>query len=167
MGNDKDQLDKTIVSIIKSNTKGSHSKHYIASFPFFNRTNGLVYNLIHCCANIEGLKLFKKVAWKTFGDKSSLKNTHGIENQLMIDFNGEGNVETQTDEHCYYVQDIAKYIYEKYEALGTVALDIIYKDLDEHPIFPSDGYKNYIKTELKRIYGVTITKDGKVIFPVE
>ncbi|MEA4896554.1 MAG: three-Cys-motif partner protein TcmP [Oscillospiraceae bacterium] len=163
-GNDKEQLNNIIVSIIKSNTKNFRAKHYIASFPFFNRTNGLVYNLIHCCSNIEGLKLFKKVAWKTFGDKSSLKNTHENQAQLMFDFNGTGIATTQTDEQCYYVIDIAKYLYDKYHAMASVTLDMIYHDLDEHPIFPSDGYKNDIKNELKQTYGVTFTKDGEVIF---
>lgn len=164
-GNDKNQLNNTILSIIRNNTEASRSTHYIASFPFFNRTNGLVYNLIHCCSNIAGLKLFKKVAWKTFGDKSSLKNTHGNEMQLMFNMDGNGATESETDEYCYFVKDIAKYIFEKYKALETVTLDKIYADLDEHPIFPSDGYKKEIKAELKSIYGVTISKEGKVIFP--
>ena len=33
-GNDKEQLNNIIVSIIKSNTKNFRAKHYIASFPF-------------------------------------------------------------------------------------------------------------------------------------
>ena len=166
MGNDKGQLEKTIIAIINRNIKGATSKRYIASFPFFNRTNGLVYNLIHCCASVEGIKLYKKVAWKTFGDKSSLKNTHGNELQLTFDLTGEGFSQPQTDEHCYFVHDIAKYIYEKYKSSGVVMLDCIYQDLDEHPIFPSDGYKNEIKAELKKMYGVTFAKNGRVTFPV-
>lgn len=164
-GTNKEELNRTIISIIERNTKGFQRKHYIASFPFFNRTNGLLYNLIHCCTNIEGLKLFKKVAWKSFGDKSSLKDTHGNENQFTLDFNGIGICETETDDECYYVHDIAKYIFEKYKNLGTISLNDIYYDLDVHPIFPSDGYKNEIKASLKRIYGVTISKDGNISFP--
>lgn len=160
----KDDLNKAIIEIIKKRTSITQKEKYIASFPFFTRTNGLVYNLIHVSGNIEGLKLFKKVAWKTFGDKSSLKNTHGNENQLMFDFSGSGYSTTQTDEDCYYVKDIAKDIYEKYHARGTIKLKEIYQYLDEHPIFPSDGYKQDIKRELKSYAQVPKSVDGDVVF---
>ena len=38
----KTDLNKAILEIIKKKTEFSKSKRYIASFPFFNRTNGLV-----------------------------------------------------------------------------------------------------------------------------
>ncbi|MBQ7032384.1 MAG: three-Cys-motif partner protein TcmP [Clostridia bacterium] len=167
IGNDKERLENIILSIINRKTKRSTAKKYIASFPFFNRTNGLVYNLIHCCASIEGIKLYKKVAWKTFGDKSSTKNTHGPSMQLVIDFDGSGVAQTTTDDSCYYIKDVAKYIYAKYNERGTVSLEEIYNDLDQHPIFPSDGYKNDIKTELRNTYEVSFQRDGKVIFPLK
>lgn len=153
----KTDLNKAILEIIKKKTEFSKSKRYIASFPFFNRTNGLVYNLIHVSGNIEGLKLFKKVAWKAFGDKSSLKNTHGEENQLTLDFDGNGLCSTTTDDECYYVKDIAKDIFEQFGSRGSVKLSEIYQYLDEHPVFPSEGYKNEIKRELKP-YTTTIPK---------
>lgn len=162
IGNDREKLDEIIVSLIRDNINDSQKKHYIASFPFFNRNNGLVYNLIHCCSNEKGIVLFKKVAWKTFGDKSSLKNTHGTEIQLAFDM--DGTIDTQTDNQCYYIKDVAKYIYEKYNNQGSVALDVIYHDLDIHPIFPSDGYKNDIKKILKEDYGVSF-KHSKMVFP--
>ena len=59
---------------------------------------------------------------------------------------------------------VAKYIYEKYSALGRVNLDVVYQDLDVHPVFPSDGYKKEIKEELKDRYHVTITRQ-EIIFP--
>lgn len=160
----KEDLNKAIIEIIKKRTSLTQKEKYIASFPFFTRTNGLVYNLIHVSGNIEGLKLFKKVAWKTFGDKSSLKNTHGNENQLMLDFSGSGYSTTQTDEDCYYVKDIAKDIYEKYRARGTVKLKEVYQYLDEHPIFPSNGYKQEIKRELKVYAKIPKSVDGNVVF---
>lgn len=162
IGNDRKKLDEIIVSLIRDNINDNQKKHYIASFPFFNRNNGLVYNLIHCCSNEKGIILFKKVAWKTFGDKSSLKNTHGTEIQLTFDM--DGTIDTQTDNQCYYIKDVAKYIYEKYKNQGSVALDVIYYDLDIHPIFPSDGYKNDIKKILKEDYGVSF-KHSKMVFP--
>lgn len=156
----KEELDKIVVSIIQSNVH--KTSYYVSPFAFYSRTNGKLYSLIHCSASIEGIKLYKKVAWNTFGDKSSLKNTHGAENQLMFDFDGDGFADTQTDEQCYYVKDIAQYVKSKFGHLGVVPLSEIYADLDVHPIFPSDGYKNDIKKELSR-FGVKITK-GNVIF---
>ena len=163
MGNNKDQLNETIISIINKKTAGSSAKRYVASSPFFNRTNGLVYNLIHCCANVEGIKLYKKVAWKTFGDKSSLKKTKGKEDQFTFDFWGNSQSCIPTENNCFFVHDIAKYVYEKYKSFGEISLADVYKDLDEHPIFPSVGYKNDIKSELKNIYNVRVARD-KIIF---
>lgn len=56
-------------------------------------------------------------------------------------------------------------IYEKYAVCSEVKLSEIYADLDVHPIFPSDGYKDDIKRELKQCFNVTFKKGGKVIFP--
>jgi hypothetical protein len=162
IGCNRKKLDQVIVNIIKDQTVSSKREHYIASFPFFNRNNGQVYSLIHSCSNIEGLKLYKKVAWKTFGDKSSLKNTHGAENQLCLTFDCAVSFETPTDESCYYIKDIAKYIYEKYSKQRVVKMDEIYSDLDHHPIFPSEGFKPEIKEELKSYYGVTFPRGKSV-----
>ena len=166
IGTNKNDLNGIVLGIIRNNTSKSRNKRYIASFPFFTRTNGLIYNLIHVSGNIEGLKLFKKVAWQTFGDKSSLKDTHGAEMQLSLDFFENGIVAPQTDEDCYFVHDIAKYIYEKYHERDDVTMAEVYADIDEHPIFPSDGYKNDIKTELKKI-GVNIPRSltDTLVFP--
>ena len=164
MGKDKHQLNDAIIAIIKKRKTGSPQNKYIASFPFFTRTNGLVYNLIHCCSNVEGIKLFKRVAWKTFGDKSSLKKTHGNELQLQLDLNGDGVVDSPTDEDCYFIKDIAKYIYNKYKHDNPLYLKTIYADLDEHPVFPSDGYKNDIKDALRSTYGAEFHRDGTVKF---
>lgn len=163
LNTDKAGLDNIVVSIIRNNINKGSSGYYVSLAPFYNRTNGKLYSLIHCSANIEGTKLYKKVTWKTFGDKSSMKNTHGVEEQFVLDFNGDGFLNTVTDEDCYYVKDIAKYIFEKYSTLGRVSLDVMYKDLDVHPIFPSDGYKNEIKAELKDRYYVRATRE-EIIF---
>ena len=166
IGNSKNNLNSIILDIIRNNTSRTRNKRYVSSFPFFTRTNGLIYNLIHVSGNIEGLKLFKKVAWQTFGDKSSLKDTHGTEMQLSIDFFETGITAPPTDQDCYFVHDIAKYIFEKYHEREDVTLEEVYADIDEHPIFPSDGYKQDIKTELKAL-GVIIPKSltEKLVFP--
>ena len=114
----RDDLDKIVVSIIQNNVH--KSSYYVSPFAFYNRTNGKLYSLIHCSASVEGIKLYKKVAWQTFGNKSSLKNTHGLENQLTLDLDGNGISDVQTDEQCYFIHDIAKYIHDKYCARGEV-----------------------------------------------
>ena len=160
---DKAGLDNIVVSIIRNNVNKGASGYYVSVAPFYNRTNGKLYSLIHCSANIEGAKLYKRVTWKTFGDKSSMKNTHGLETQLTFDFNEDGISDTITDEDCYYVKDIAKYIFEKYHCFGRVSIDDVYRDLDTHPIFPSDGYKNEIKAWLNEHYHAIITRN-EIIF---
>lgn len=158
IGSNIKKLDNIIIDIIKEQTNESKREHFIASFPFFNRNNGLVYNLIHCCSNIEGLKLYKKIAWQTFGGKSSMKNTHGKQNQLCIGLDDINSIDTVIDENCFYVKNIAKYVYDKYNYKGEVKMEDIYYDLDRHPIFPSDGFKKEIKKELESNYGVSFPR---------
>lgn len=162
MATDRDKLNDTIISIITKQTT-RESKQYIASFPFFNRTNGLVYNLIFCTFSIKGLVLFKKSCWKTFNDRSSSKDTHGKED--IITFFDNGNTGAVTDQDCYNIRDVAKYVYEKYHSRKEVPLKEIYLDLDRHPVFPSDGYKTDIKNELREIYNVSFPKgQDKAVF---
>lgn len=157
-GSDRNAFEQKIREIILAQQINSNRKYHVSSFPFFNNKNVLVYNLIHCSGNIEGFKLFKKTAWKTFGGKSSLKNTHGSENQLMFDLTGSGELTTQTDEYCYHVKDIAKYLHDKFKGRKNVPFDEVYGVLETHPIFPSDGFRAEIKQELKSIYNVTISQ---------
>lgn len=162
MATDRDKLNDTIISIITKQTT-RESKQYIASFPFFNRTNGLVYNLIFCTFSIKGLVLFKKSCWKTFKDRSSSKNTHNQEAQLS--FLDNGFIGAITDHDCYNISDIAKDVYNRFHAQKIVSLDDIYAYLDRHPVFPSDGYKTDIKKELRETYKVSFPKgQDKVVF---
>ena len=155
-----DQLDNIVRGIIMESVKNNPREHYLASFPFFNRNNGLVYNLLHCTSNKEGFKLYKKTAWNVFGDKSSDKNRHGQEKQLSIDLDtGKLPITTNTDYKCYTISDIAKYIFEKYQETSKVDINIVYDDLDIHPVFPSDGYKDKVRKELRELYGVTVKKE--------
>lgn len=157
-GSDRNAYEKRIQEIIVALRGFSDKQYYIASFPFFNTKNVLVYNLLHCSSNIEGYKLFKKTAWKTFGGKSSSKNTHGMENQFILNFDGSGELRTLTDEYCYYIKDIVKYLHDKFKGQTNVPLSNIWKALDEHPIFPSDGFKSKIKIGLKDTYGDIVSK---------
>lgn len=148
-GNDRNAYEKQIENIIAKMRVNNSREFYIAAFPFFNRTNSVVYNLIHFTNNQKGFSLFKKVAWQTFGGKSSAKDTHGNENQLKLDLWNGGAPKTVVDEDCFYIKDIADYIQSKFEGQKNVPLSQIWAMLEEHPIFPSEGFRHDIKNALK------------------
>ena len=156
-GSDRTAYEKRVEQIIASLQSGTGRKYYIASFPFFNSRNSLLYDLVHCTCHEAGFKLYKTTAWKTFGGKSSIKNTHGEENQFMIDFNDQ-RVKTQCDERCYYVKDIVDYLQSKFAGQKDIPLATIWADLDAHPVFPSDGYRAEIKKVLKNDYSAKISR---------
>lgn len=153
-GSDKKSYEKRIEGIIQYLKQRKNRKYYIASFPFFNEKNALVYDLIHCTNSFLGFNLFKKTAWRTFGGKSSSKNTKGKEDQLTLDFDGKGYCETASDENCYYIKDVVDYIQNNFDSQQDVPLDVVWELLDNHPVFPSDGYKKEIKQQLKERYQV-------------
>ena len=156
-GSDKTAYEKRVEQIITT-LKGSASrKYYIGAFPLFNTRNSLMYDLVHCTSNIAGFRLYKKTAWKVFGDKSSTKNTHGQENQLMFDLDQTGTLCSKVDECCYYVKDIVNYLQEHYQGKKDVSLGELWALLDNHPVFPADGYRNEIKAGLKEDYGAVIS----------
>ena len=150
-GSDKAAYEKRVLQIINA-LKGQR-RYYVAAYPFYNTQNSQVYSLIHCTSNPAGFELYKKTAWQTFGAQSSNKNTHGNENQLMLDLEGSGEITTLTDESCFNVHDIVKYIQECFEGQSNVLLEDIYRPLESHPIFPADGYRPQIKEALKSEYG--------------
>ena len=156
-GSDKKAYEKRIEEIIVNMRNNSNYRYFIAAFPFFNEKNVLVYNLIHCTSILAGFKLYKRVAWKTFGNKSSMKNTHGMENQLVLDYDGKDDTKTYTDEYCYYIKDIAEYLQKSFNGKKNVSFDDLWRVLDEHPVFPSDGFKKQIKNELKKYHGAIIS----------
>lgn len=157
-GSDKEAYEERLKKIIKALRQNQTRQYYVAAFPFFNGKNVMLYELLHCTSNIEGFKLYKQSAWKTFGGKSSTKNTHGSESQMALDFGDEDFSNTKKEEFCYYVKDIAEYLARKFRGEKDVPLERIWGDLDNHPIFPADGYRKEIKKELKQNYGATITR---------
>lgn len=154
-GNDKTAYENRITEII--NTQFDKNKsYYVASFPFFNSQNSLMYDLIHCTSNIKGTRIFKSCAWKTFGGKSSNKKLKSLEAQVMFDFEENDEILKQyTDVYCYNVTKIAEYLYHTFKNKGDVSLVDLWNCLDSYPVFPSDSFKTEIKKELKRMYGVT------------
>ena len=157
-GSDKTAYEKRVEEIIKALRMNTDRQYYIAAFPFFNEKNAIVYNLIHCTGNIKGFKLYKQSAWQTFGGKSSTKNTYGNENQIMLDIEGNG-FKTVTDEFCFYIKDIAEYLQTRFDG----PLNDLWTILDEHPVFPSDGFRNHIKKELKQNFNASVSR-GKISF---
>ena len=152
-GSDKTAYEKRVEQIIRYLKGSSERKYYVGAFPIFNTRNSLMYDLVHCTSNIAGFKLYKSTAWKVFGGKSSTKNTHGQENQIVLDFDNAGNLHTKVDEYCYYVKDIIEYLQEHFRGQTNVPLDRLWELLDAHPVFPADGYRNEIKVGLKENYG--------------
>lgn len=153
-GSDKAAYEKRVLQIINA-LKGQR-RYYVAAYPFYNTQNSQMYSLIHCTSNPVGFELYKKTAWQTFGDHSSNKNTHGNENQLMLNFDGSGTITTMTDESCFNVRDIAKYIQYRFKGKRDVPLEEVYRSLESHPIFPADGYRSQIKDYLKTDFGAEI-----------
>lgn len=157
-GSNKAAYEQRLREVIEFLKGSSERKYYIAAFPFFNTKNSLVYDLVHCTSHEAGFKLFKKTAWKTFGDQSSLKNRHGAEKQLVMDF-AEGNLcRNVIDEYCYDINSVASYVQDNFRGKKDVSLDDVWSLLDEHPVFPSDGYKSQIKSVLKKDYNAQISR---------
>ena len=155
-GSDKTAYEERVRHII--NVLKGNRRYYVAAYPFYNTRNSQVYSLIHCTSNPIGFKLYKKTAWQTFGDKSSTKNTHGAENQLMFSFEADPTLSTVTDESCFFVKDIAKYLQDCFAGQEDIPLAELWKQLELHPIFPADGYCNQIKAELKNSFGARIRR---------
>lgn len=162
-GTDKIAYEKRVEQIIKILRNNINRDYYISAYPFFNSKNVIIYNLIHCTSNIQGFKLYKKTAWKVFGGKSSTKNTHGLENQLMFDFTGNNDFTTLKDEFCYNINDIAEYLQDRYAGKENVPFDEIWRVLELHPVFPSEGFRSKIRKALKDNYRA-ITSNNTITF---
>lgn len=156
-GSDKEAYEKRIQEIIKNLSK--RTQYYVSSFPLFNKNNSLLYDLIHCTSNKEGFKLFKKCAWKTFEGKSSNKNLHGNDQLIVLNFDDLGeSTRIFIDSYCYNILNIVDYLYQNFKGQKNVMLKELWECLDNHPIFPTDGFKKMIKNELVARYNVNIHK---------
>lgn len=158
-GSDKTAYEARVEQIIRS-LKGSR-RYFVAAFPFYNTQNSHMYNLIHCTSHREGFKIYKKSAWKVFGAQSSTKKSPDS-GQLWFDENGF--ITMETDKSCFHVRDIAKYLQESFKGRKLVPLNEMWELLDDHPIFPSDGYRSEIKRELITTYGATTEQIVRVEF---
>ncbi len=156
-GNDKDALDARVKKIIAA--YHGPGRYYVATFPFYNSNNSRLYSLLHCTNHKDGFKLFKSCAWKVFGAQSS--NKHGS-NRGQMSFDFDGNASIDSDETCYNVRDIAKYLQNKFKGQEQVPLSDLWELLDEHPIFPSENFRTEIKRELVSLYGAKIKRIEQV-----
>ena len=154
-GSDKEAYEKRVAEII--NTLKGNRSYYVASFPFYNTQNSHMYDLIHCTSSREGFKLYKNCAWKVFGAKSSTKR---VANSGQLRFDMDGNISLETDESCFNVRDIAQYLQGAFDGMQQVPLTELWVLLEDHPIFPSEGFRNEIKKELADSYG----SKTKVVF---
>ena len=143
-GSDKKAYEARVEEIINS-LKGSR-RYYVSAFPFYNTQNSLVYNLIHCTSIKVGFRLYKKSAWKVFGAQSSTK--HSAENR-QLSFNFDGEIVVEEDDSCLHVVDIARYLDRSFRGRKQVPLNELWELLDNHPIFPSDGFRDEVRKELK------------------
>ena len=150
-GSDKTAYEARVEEIINS-LKGAR-RYYVSAFPFYNTQNSLVYNLIHCTSNKEGFKLYKRSAWKVFGAQPSTK--HSVENR-QLSFNFLGEIAEEEDESCLHVIDIAKYLQRSFRGRKQVPLDEMWELLDNHPIFPSEGFRNEVKGNLTGFFDAKI-----------
>lgn len=157
-GSDRTAYEKRLNDIINALKGSSNRRYFIASFPFFNSKNAVVYDLVHCTGHEEGFKLYKETAWRTFDDKSSLKDRHGEESQFLFDFSGDNSCITEVDENCLGVSDIASYVQNVFHGQENVPLEDVWKILDAHPIFPTGGYKNKVKEALKTMFDAKLSR---------
>lgn len=161
-GSDRNAFEKKIEQIILDGSGRADGRYYMASFPFFSTTNSVIYNLIHCTGHYKGFELFKTTAWKTFGDKSSLKNTHNDENNMQLRFTETGEVVYgyPTDDSCYNLRDAAAYVQKHFKGRTDVPNDEVWDYLGEHPVFPTRDYKNKIKNLLKTEFGMKASRSS-------
>ncbi|MCH4071822.1 three-Cys-motif partner protein TcmP [Pseudoramibacter sp.] len=152
-GSDRNSYEKRISEIIDY-LKGNRN-YYVASFPFYNSKGSFLYDLIHCTSSIEGFKLYKRSAWQTFGGQSSSKNNKNY-TQIKFDLSSSTDAPIFEEENCYQIYHIAQYLQTTFAGQKNVPLQDLWNVLDHHPIFPSDGFKDVIKGELKNCFGATV-----------
>ncbi len=158
-GSDRNAFEQIIEQIIIDGSGRKEGRYYVASFPFFNSNNAVVYNLIHCTGHPKGFDLFKATAWKVFGDQSSGKhvNNSGEYEQLTFDaLTGDIVAGHIVDDMCYTVRDIAAYLQKKFKGRQDVPKDEVKTYLFEHPVFPVRDYSKKTYAALKQYYGAVI-----------
>ena len=73
-----------------------------------------------------------------------------------MSFNLIGEITEEEDESCFHVIDIAKYLRSCLKGRKRVPLNEMWEFLDNHPIFPSEGFRNEVKSDLTGCFGAKI-----------
>lgn len=147
---DKEAYDKIIEGIIKNFGNISNREYYLASFPFYLKTNLHIYSIIFFTHHKKGFERFKSVAWKTFGGRSSNQKTTDDDDSIKLNFGLVFEENETSVKSCYNVKDIADYVYRNFKGRNSVPLEEIYKLLEAHPVFPSTDYRKELKAKLKK-----------------
>lgn len=158
-GSDRNAFEKIIEQIIVDGSGRKEGRYYVASFPFFNSNNSVVYNLIHCTGHPTGFDLFKSTAWKVFNDQSSGKHVNNSSEYEQLTFDaltGEIVSGHTVDDTCYTVRDIAAYLQKKFKGRQDVPKGEVKTYLFEHPVFPVRDYSQKTYAALKQYYGAVI-----------
>lgn len=152
----REDFERRVLEIIRRRSiKGK--KIYIASYPFFNRNNQVVFNLLHCSGSKTGFNKFKDSVWTTFHGKSSGRRI-AKSNMLMDSLFQEEN-----EKNCYDIIDVVEYLQKKFNGSGEISLKEITTILENHPIFPSGVFRKDIYRMLNSVYGAVIQKNS-IIF---
>lgn len=158
-GSDRNAFEKIIEQIIVDSSGRKEGRYYVASFPFFNSNNSVVYNLIHCTGHPTGFDLFKSTAWKVFNDQSSSKHVNNSSEYEQLTFDaltGEIVSGHTVDDTCYTVRDIAAYLQKKFKGRQDVPKGEVKTYLFEHPVFPVRDYSQKTYAALKQYHGAVI-----------
>ena len=161
LGSDRESLENIIEDIIRKGMVGKEEK-YIASSPFYNTKNILLYNLVLCTGNSKAFDLFKNVSWKTFEGKSSLAKNKQLDGQFEINLSNPAEIISCIEDGCYSIGNIADFLYAEHKGKGEISNNEVYIPLRYHPIFPAKGFLPQIKKVLKSSYNVECKKSTMV-----
>jgi hypothetical protein len=149
----EEMLEENIKTMNDKTKKG----YYLSCTPFFNKTNSIVYYIIHYTNHIKGFMLFKKSVWNTFDGHSSGKDMKCKQKQMLLDFNKDGTIH-YVDKNCFNIDNMVDYLVSKVNSHASIKQKELWNYLDCHPVFISEGYRNKIKSLLKQ-RGCVFSKD--------
>ena len=109
-----------------------------------------MYDLLLGTSYKKAFNLYKEKAWKIFGGNSSGKRTKINPEQQDLFSPSELATCEQTDNDRLGTGNIVNFIIKEFEGHIGVEWDTIWDKLDDHPIFPSTGFRKEIKDCLQQ-----------------
>ena len=132
----------------------------VAAFPVFDAEKKLSREVLCCTGDFALFRSFKAAAWQSLSRKTKPISKQSSAVQLMLDLDSsDGGIvarqeQEAPEESCFTSSDIARYLACLLQ--GTkVPRAQVWSRLEVHPVFPSDGFRNPVRRELKSRYGVT------------